>query len=46
MRMPERTVLVEFTVHTGDEILREGGSAGDWKGPLVPNEAALFPFIK
>jgi phenylpyruvate tautomerase PptA (4-oxalocrotonate tautomerase family) len=28
--VPKRTVLVEFTVHTGDEILREGEWAGDW----------------
>jgi hypothetical protein len=26
----KRTVLVEFTVHTGDEILRDGEWAGDW----------------
>jgi hypothetical protein len=28
--VPRRTVLVEFTVHTGDEILRDGEWAGDW----------------
>ena len=28
--VPERTVLVEFTVHTGDEILRDGAWAGEW----------------
>jgi hypothetical protein len=28
--VPKRTVLVEFTVHTGDEILRDGEWAGDW----------------
>ena len=28
--VPKRTVLVEFTVHTGDEILREGEWAGEW----------------
>jgi 5-carboxymethyl-2-hydroxymuconate isomerase len=28
--VPKRTVLVEFTVHTGDEILRDGKWAGDW----------------
>ena len=27
---PKRTVLVEFTVHTGEEILRDGKWAGDW----------------
>jgi hypothetical protein len=28
--VPKRTVLVEFTVHTGDEMLRDGEWAGDW----------------
>ena len=28
--VPKRTVLVEFTVHTGDEMLREGDWAGEW----------------
>jgi phenylpyruvate tautomerase PptA (4-oxalocrotonate tautomerase family) len=28
--VPRRTVLVEFTVHSGDEILRDGEWAGDW----------------
>src|ERR1700726_62255 len=28
--VPKRTVLVEFTVHTGDEILRDGAWAGEW----------------
>jgi len=28
--VPRRTVLVEFTVHTGEEILRDGKWAGDW----------------
>jgi phenylpyruvate tautomerase PptA (4-oxalocrotonate tautomerase family) len=28
--VPKRTVLVEFTIHTGDEILRDGEWAGDW----------------
>ena len=26
----KRTVLVEFTVHSGDEILRDGEWAGEW----------------
>jgi phenylpyruvate tautomerase PptA (4-oxalocrotonate tautomerase family) len=30
--VPERTVLVEFTVHTGDEILRDGEWTGEWTG--------------
>jgi phenylpyruvate tautomerase PptA (4-oxalocrotonate tautomerase family) len=28
--VPKRTVLVEFTVHSGDEILRDGDWTGDW----------------
>ena len=28
--VPKRTVLVEFTVHTGDEMLRNGDWAGEW----------------
>lgn len=28
--VPRKTVLVEFTVHTGDEMLRDGEWAGDW----------------
>jgi phenylpyruvate tautomerase PptA (4-oxalocrotonate tautomerase family) len=28
--VPKRTVLVEFTVHSGDEMLRDGEWAGDW----------------
>jgi phenylpyruvate tautomerase PptA (4-oxalocrotonate tautomerase family) len=28
--VPKRTVLVEFTVHTGDEMLRDGDWTGDW----------------
>jgi hypothetical protein len=28
--VPKRTVFVEFTVHTGDEMLRDGEWAGDW----------------
>jgi phenylpyruvate tautomerase PptA (4-oxalocrotonate tautomerase family) len=28
--VPERTVLVEFTVHSGDEILRDRNWAADW----------------
>jgi hypothetical protein len=30
-----RTVLVEFTPHTGDEMLRDGNWVADW----TPNEA-------
>lgn len=29
LNVPRRTVLVEFTVHAGDEILRDGQWAGD-----------------
>jgi phenylpyruvate tautomerase PptA (4-oxalocrotonate tautomerase family) len=28
--VPMRTVLVEFTVHAGDEMLRDGDWAGEW----------------
>ena len=28
--VPKRMVLVEFTVHSGDEILRDGEWAGEW----------------
>jgi phenylpyruvate tautomerase PptA (4-oxalocrotonate tautomerase family) len=28
--VPRRTVLVEFTVHSGGEMLRDGDWAGDW----------------
>ena len=28
--VPKKTVLVEFTIHSGDEILRDGEWAGDW----------------
>jgi phenylpyruvate tautomerase PptA (4-oxalocrotonate tautomerase family) len=30
LNVPKRTVLVEFTVHTGDEMLRDGNWTGDW----------------
>jgi phenylpyruvate tautomerase PptA (4-oxalocrotonate tautomerase family) len=30
LNVPSKTVLVEFTVHTGDEILRDGKWTGDW----------------
>ncbi len=43
LNVPKRTVVVEFTVHTGDEILREGGWANDrtpaeasGRGPSIP----------
>jgi hypothetical protein len=28
--VPERTVLVEFTVHAGDEMLRDGDWVKEW----------------
>jgi phenylpyruvate tautomerase PptA (4-oxalocrotonate tautomerase family) len=28
--VPKKRVLVEFTIHSGDEILRDGEWAGDW----------------
>ena len=36
LSVPKRTVVVEFTVHTGDEILREGG----WANDRTPAEAS------
>ena len=36
LQVPKSTVLVEFTVHTGDEILRDGNWAADW----TPAEAS------
>jgi phenylpyruvate tautomerase PptA (4-oxalocrotonate tautomerase family) len=41
LNVPRRTVLVEFTVHAGDEILRDGQWAGDW----TDAEAAARPRI-
>ncbi len=35
LNVPRKTVLVEFTEHSGDEILRDGEWATDWK----PSEA-------
>jgi hypothetical protein len=35
LNIPRKTVLVEFTEHSGDEILRDGEWAADWK----PSEA-------
>jgi phenylpyruvate tautomerase PptA (4-oxalocrotonate tautomerase family) len=41
----KRTVLVEFTVHSGDEILRDGEWTGDWTDAEAsagrPDTAAL-----
>jgi phenylpyruvate tautomerase PptA (4-oxalocrotonate tautomerase family) len=36
LNVPRRTVLVEFTSHSGDEVLRDGEWAADW----TPAEAA------
>jgi hypothetical protein len=30
LKVPRKTVLVEFTLHTGDEILRDGNWAAEW----------------
>jgi hypothetical protein len=35
LNIPRKTVLVEFTEHSGNEILRDGEWAADWK----PSEA-------
>ena len=37
--VPKRTVLVEFAVHSGDEILRDGERAGEWTAA----EASTLP---
>ena len=37
--VPKRTVLVEFTVHSGDEILRDCERAGEWTAA----EASTLP---
>lgn len=37
--VPKSTVVVEFTLHTGDEILRDGEWAGEW----TPAEASSRP---
>jgi hypothetical protein len=34
--VPKRTVLIEFTVHTGEEILRDG----EWTGDRTVAEAS------
>jgi hypothetical protein len=37
----KRTVLVEFTLHTGDEILRDGAWTGEWtavEASSLPND--------
>jgi phenylpyruvate tautomerase PptA (4-oxalocrotonate tautomerase family) len=43
--VPKRTVLVEFTVHAGDEMLRDDNWAGDWTDAEAsagqPNAAAV-----
>jgi hypothetical protein len=39
--VPKRTVLVEFTLHTGDEILRDGAWTGEWtavEASSLPND--------
>jgi phenylpyruvate tautomerase PptA (4-oxalocrotonate tautomerase family) len=36
--VPKRTVLVEFTVHAGDEMLRDGDWAGEWTAAEVSVE--------
>ena len=38
--IPKRTVLVEFTVHSGDEILRDGEWAGEWTAAEVSSLAS------
>jgi hypothetical protein len=32
LNVPRKTVFVEFTVHAGDEMLRDGDWVGEWSG--------------
>jgi phenylpyruvate tautomerase PptA (4-oxalocrotonate tautomerase family) len=41
LEVPRKTVLVEFTVHTGDEILRDGKWAGDWTEAEASERASI-----
>jgi phenylpyruvate tautomerase PptA (4-oxalocrotonate tautomerase family) len=41
--VPGKTVLVEFTVHTGDEILRDGKWAGDWTDAEATERTPIAP---
>jgi hypothetical protein len=34
--VPKRTVLVEFTIRAGDEMLRDGYWAGEWPDAEAP----------
>lgn len=34
--VPKKSVLVEFTIHSGDEILRDGEWADDWTAAEAP----------
>jgi hypothetical protein len=38
--VPRRTVQVEFTPHTGDEMLRDGNWVSDWTPAERTTEAA------
>jgi hypothetical protein len=46
LSVTKRTVFVEFTVHAGDEMLRDGDRAGEWTaaealaGPRIATAAA------
>ena len=39
--VPRKTVLVEFTVHTGDEMLRDGEWAGEWTAAEASPESPI-----
>jgi phenylpyruvate tautomerase PptA (4-oxalocrotonate tautomerase family) len=39
LRVPRRSVMVEFTLHTGHEIVRDGSWVKDW----TPDEAGRRP---
>jgi hypothetical protein len=43
--VPKRTVLVEFTVHSGKEILRDGEWTGDWTAAEATSES-LDTFVR
>jgi phenylpyruvate tautomerase PptA (4-oxalocrotonate tautomerase family) len=41
--VPKRTVFVEFTVHSGDEMLRDGEWTGDWDAAEASKERPAAP---
>jgi hypothetical protein len=45
LNVPKRTTIVEFAVHTGDEILRESGGANDRTPAEASGRGASIPWI-